>query len=168
MTAVYVNSAGRKEDGKAGRAATAPLIASMLLVIVVVSINAAQHRSIRCTRMISPSHLVSWPSSGLLYHTKARAQVVPKDTDFKCYKHIFDHPKEDGQMTQRKKKNKAALGAHQQTARKPVPRTAHCPTDANKTPFKTFGMKPPGQHGHNRQILSNHKHYLFHSVKHNL
>ena len=46
--AVYVNSAGGEEDGKAGHAAaTAPLIASMLLVIVAVPMNARQRRSIK-------------------------------------------------------------------------------------------------------------------------
>ena len=46
--AVYVNSAGGGEDAKAGHAAaTAPLIASMLLVIVAVPINARQRRSIK-------------------------------------------------------------------------------------------------------------------------
>ena len=46
--AVYVNSAGGEEDAKAGHAAaTAPLIASMLLVIVAVPINAGQCRSIK-------------------------------------------------------------------------------------------------------------------------
>ena len=46
--AVYVNSAEGGEDAKAGHAAaTAPLIASMLLVIVAVPINAGQRRSIK-------------------------------------------------------------------------------------------------------------------------
>ena len=46
--AVYVNSAGGEEDAKAGHAAaTAPLIVSMLLVIVAVPINARQRRSIK-------------------------------------------------------------------------------------------------------------------------
>ena len=46
--AVYANSAGGREDAKAGHAAaTAPLIASMLLVIVAVPTNAGQRRSIK-------------------------------------------------------------------------------------------------------------------------
>ena len=47
-SAVYVNSAEGGEDAKAGHAAaTAPLIAPMLLVIVAVPINAGQRKSIK-------------------------------------------------------------------------------------------------------------------------